>query len=97
MVTLSQLCEPNRRGNRINWDVEDNETEKYEEPLPVKEEPLECPTDVCIFYFAALMRVWKDASVVLSCMCLYLSGLNMSSQGESVEEVQVESCDRWRR
>jgi hypothetical protein len=59
MVTLSQLCEPNRRGNRINWDVEDNETEKYEESLPVKEESLECPTDVCIFYSAALMRVWK--------------------------------------
>jgi hypothetical protein len=58
LVTLSQLCEPNPRGNRINWGVE--------EPLPVKEESLECPTDVCIFYSAALMRVWKDASVVLS-------------------------------
>ncbi|OJJ62706.1 hypothetical protein ASPSYDRAFT_65810 [Aspergillus sydowii CBS 593.65] len=48
MVALSQLCEPNRRGNRINWDVEDDVTEKSEEPLPAKEESLECPTDVCI-------------------------------------------------
>jgi hypothetical protein len=48
MVALSLLCEPNRRGNRTNWDVEDDETEKSEEPLPAKEESLECPTDICI-------------------------------------------------
>ncbi|CAP91150.1 Pc13g00810 [Penicillium rubens Wisconsin 54-1255] len=48
MVALSQLCEPNRRGNRINWDVEDDEIEKSEEPLPAEEESLECPTDICI-------------------------------------------------
>ncbi|KAJ5865875.1 hypothetical protein N7534_000428 [Penicillium rubens] len=48
MVALSLLCEPNRRGNRINWDVEDDEIEKSEEPLPAEEESLECPTDVCI-------------------------------------------------
>ncbi|CEL09489.1 hypothetical protein ASPCAL12624 [Aspergillus calidoustus] len=48
MVALSLLCEPNRRGNRINWDAEDDEIEKPEEPLPAEEESLKCPTDVCI-------------------------------------------------
>ncbi|RHZ45040.1 uncharacterized protein CDV56_100457 [Aspergillus thermomutatus] len=52
MVALSQLCEPNRRGNRINWDidddVDDDEHEKSEEPLTPEEENLDCPTDVCI-------------------------------------------------
>ncbi|KAJ0415015.1 hypothetical protein BJY00DRAFT_327273 [Aspergillus carlsbadensis] len=50
MVALSQLCEPTRRGNQINWDVDDDENEKLEEPLPAKEESLKCPTDVCIIY-----------------------------------------------
>ncbi|KAL4778139.1 hypothetical protein BJX76DRAFT_366673 [Aspergillus varians] len=49
MVALSQLCEPTCRGNRINWDVDDNdETEKLEEPLPAKGESLKCPMNVCI-------------------------------------------------
>lgn len=46
MIALSRLCEPTRRGNRINWDVD--ETEKSEEPSPAKRESLECPTNVCI-------------------------------------------------
>ena len=42
MVALSQLCEPTRRGKRINWDVDDDdETEKSEEPSPAKGESLE--------------------------------------------------------
>jgi hypothetical protein len=48
MVALSHLCEPNRRGNRVNWDVGDDEIGEPEEPLPPEEEPMECPTDVCI-------------------------------------------------
>jgi hypothetical protein len=49
MVALSQLCEPSRRGNQINWDIDDyNEPEKLEEVLPVKEEFLKCPMDICI-------------------------------------------------
>jgi len=52
MVALSQLCEPNRRGNRINWDVEDDVTEKSEEPLPAKEESLEYLKDIYIIYYS---------------------------------------------
>jgi hypothetical protein len=46
---LSQLCDPNRRGKIVNWDKDDDEIEKSEEPkLALEEESLECPTDVCI-------------------------------------------------
>ncbi|KAL1885235.1 hypothetical protein Plec18167_001892 [Paecilomyces lecythidis] len=52
MVALSQLCEPNRRGNRINWrphdDADDELLEKAEESCPSKEENMECPTNTCI-------------------------------------------------
>lgn len=55
MVSLSQLCEPSRRGNRVNWDADDNDddndddkVEKLEEALPLEEESIKCPTDVCI-------------------------------------------------
>ncbi|BCR90303.1 uncharacterized protein ACHE_60189S [Aspergillus chevalieri] len=49
MVALMQLCEPNRRGNRINWNINDiEESEMSEEPLTPEMETLDCPTDVCI-------------------------------------------------
>lgn len=48
MVALSQLCEPNRRGNRVNWDIDEDEIGKSEEPLPPEEDSLECPTDVAL-------------------------------------------------
>lgn len=49
MVALSQLCEPNRRDNRVNWDFDDDsEIKKSEEQLPAEGESLKCPTDVCI-------------------------------------------------
>lgn len=49
MVALMQLCEPNRRGNRINWNINDvEESERSEEPLTPEVETLDCPTDVCI-------------------------------------------------
>ncbi|GKZ75057.1 hypothetical protein AnigIFM50267_002296 [Aspergillus niger] len=48
MIALSQLCEPNRRGNRGNDVDNNNEPEKLEEPVPPEEKSLECPTDVCI-------------------------------------------------
>jgi hypothetical protein len=55
MVALSQLCEPNRRGNRVNWDIadddDDDESEKSTEPSPPEEESLQCPTDVCIICY----------------------------------------------
>jgi hypothetical protein len=49
MVALSKLCEPNRRGNRVNWDLndDDDETEKSEAPLDPEQESPNCPTDVC--------------------------------------------------
>jgi hypothetical protein len=51
MVTLSQLCKLNCRGNQINWDVKDNKTEKLEEPLPAKEESLKYAINICIIYY----------------------------------------------
>lgn len=48
MVAFSQLCEPNRRRNQINWDINDDELEKSEEPLSPGEGSLTCSTDVCI-------------------------------------------------
>ena len=57
MVALMQLCEPNRRGNRINWDMDDGaENEKSEEPLTPEEETLDCPTDVCIICYGLSRR-----------------------------------------
>lgn len=52
LVALSQLCEPARRGKRIQWDADDESDQtKFEEPLRVKEETLECPTNVCILCY----------------------------------------------
>ncbi|KAF7164504.1 hypothetical protein CNMCM6106_001022 [Aspergillus hiratsukae] len=54
MVALSKLCEPSRRGNRINWAVNNDaeadelEREESEESPSSGEEALDCPTDVCI-------------------------------------------------
>ncbi|THC96075.1 hypothetical protein EYZ11_004448 [Aspergillus tanneri] len=56
MVALSQLCEPNWRGNRVNWDKDDNKIKKSEELLPPKNKPLECPTDVCIICYGLSQR-----------------------------------------
>ncbi|KAL4861156.1 hypothetical protein BDV12DRAFT_208310 [Aspergillus spectabilis] len=62
MVALSQLCEPNRRGNRINWDVDDNnEPERLEEALPAEEISLKCPTDICIICCDSLCRHLIDS------------------------------------
>ena len=53
MVALLQLCEPSRRGNRVNWNIgdEDDLLEQPEEspslPSP-KEDTMKCATDICI-------------------------------------------------
>ncbi|OJJ83717.1 uncharacterized protein ASPGLDRAFT_1491754 [Aspergillus glaucus CBS 516.65] len=56
MVALMQLCEPNRRGNRFNWNMDGDESEKSEEPLIPKEETLDCSTDVCIICYSLSRR-----------------------------------------
>ncbi|EGC45731.1 conserved hypothetical protein [Histoplasma capsulatum var. duboisii H88] len=49
MVALLGLCEPSRRGNRVNWDLDNDEfPEQPEEPSLPEEDSLVCPTDVCI-------------------------------------------------
>ncbi|KAJ5161353.1 hypothetical protein N7492_006745 [Penicillium capsulatum] len=49
MVALLELCESSRRGNRGNWDLDDDELpEQPEEPSLPEEDSLVCPTDVCI-------------------------------------------------
>lgn len=51
MVALLRLCEPPRRGNRVNWNFDDGDDELLEhpeEPAPSEEDTLVCPTDVCI-------------------------------------------------
>jgi hypothetical protein len=57
MVALWKLCEPSRRGNRINWAKSDDteadelEREDSEESPPSGEEAPDCPTEVCIVYY----------------------------------------------
>lgn len=49
MVTLLGLCEPSRRGNRVNWNLDEDELpEPPEESSLPEEDSLVCPTDVCI-------------------------------------------------
>ncbi|ODM19121.1 hypothetical protein SI65_05738 [Aspergillus cristatus] len=50
LVTLSHLCEPNRRGKRANWDGDDEQskTSGGKEAFLSEEKSPECPTDVCI-------------------------------------------------
>ncbi|EED18785.1 hypothetical protein TSTA_125030 [Talaromyces stipitatus ATCC 10500] len=45
MVALSTLCEPNRRGDRVNWKFDDDESAELEKPCFLEEETLDCPTD----------------------------------------------------
>ena len=51
MVALSTLCEPSRRGNRVNWNFDDHEPAEPEKPYVLEEETLDCPTDVCIICY----------------------------------------------
>lgn len=51
MVALMQLCEPPRRGNRVDWSFDNGDDElleQPEEPASSEENRLVCPTDVCI-------------------------------------------------
>ncbi|KAJ5649238.1 uncharacterized protein N7484_002961 [Penicillium longicatenatum] len=50
MVALMQLNEPSRRGNRVNWDVDDEYEllDQSEILLCLEEDTMECPTNICI-------------------------------------------------
>jgi hypothetical protein len=49
MVAFSRLCEPNRRGKRVNWEVdEESGKEEEEDHSLTQEESLRCPLDECI-------------------------------------------------
>ncbi|OKL55594.1 hypothetical protein UA08_09130 [Talaromyces atroroseus] len=56
MVALSTLCEPSRRGNRVNWKFDDDESAEPEKPCFLEEETLDCPTDVCIICYGLSRR-----------------------------------------
>jgi Protein of unknown function (DUF3435) len=56
MVALSFLCEPSRRGNRVNWNFDDHESAEPEKPCVLEEETLDCPTDVCIICYGLSRR-----------------------------------------
>jgi hypothetical protein len=50
MVALLRLCEPNRRGNRVNWNIDDQDDlldQPEDSPAP-EEETMKCPTNICI-------------------------------------------------
>lgn len=50
MVALLQLCEPSRRGIRVNWNIDD-EDDLLDQPEGSsfhEEDSTKCPTDVCI-------------------------------------------------
>jgi hypothetical protein len=58
MVALLLLCEPSRRGNRVNWDLDEEEKMPIEQPeqLASDDDTQICPTDVCIICFGESRR-----------------------------------------
>ncbi|KAJ5438594.1 uncharacterized protein N7458_009592 [Penicillium daleae] len=58
MVALLGLCKPSRRGNRINWKFDENDSplDEPDEPSSPEETHLECPTDVCIVCYSESRR-----------------------------------------
>ncbi|KUL79368.1 hypothetical protein ZTR_09807 [Talaromyces verruculosus] len=56
MVALSTLCEPSRRGNRVNWNFDDHESAEPEKPCVPEEETPDCPIDVCIICYGLSRR-----------------------------------------
>ena len=50
LVALLRLCEPSRRGNRVNWNIDDEDDlpEQPQEPSSPEEDTMKCPTDICI-------------------------------------------------
>lgn len=59
MVALLRLCEPSRRGNRVDWKFDDEPDElpdQPEEPSPRAEDNMKCPTDVCIICYGISRR-----------------------------------------
>ncbi|KUL81536.1 hypothetical protein ZTR_10660 [Talaromyces verruculosus] len=56
MVALSTLCEPSRRGNRVNWNFDDHESAEPEKPCCLEETTPDCPTDICIICYGLSRR-----------------------------------------
>ncbi|KUL84888.1 hypothetical protein ZTR_08246 [Talaromyces verruculosus] len=56
MVALSMLCEPNRRGVRVNWNFDDDEFAEPEKPCILEETTPDCPMDVCIICYGLSRR-----------------------------------------
>ncbi|KAI3097945.1 hypothetical protein CBS147333_9183 [Penicillium roqueforti] len=59
MVALLSLCEPSRRGNRVDWkfdDENDDPSDQPEDPSPPEEDNMKCPTDVCIICYSISRR-----------------------------------------
>ncbi|QQK41882.1 hypothetical protein Pdw03_4736 [Penicillium digitatum] len=58
MVALLLLCEPSRRGNRVNWDFDEEVNIPIEQPeqLASDDNTQICPTDVCIICFGESRR-----------------------------------------
>ena len=59
MVALLGLCEPSRRGNRVDWKFDDEIDElpdQPEETLPPEEDNMKCPTDICIICYGISRR-----------------------------------------
>ncbi|KAJ5778330.1 hypothetical protein N7520_001576 [Penicillium odoratum] len=51
MVALLRLSEPSRRGNRVNWNIGDEDDDLLdppEESPPLEEDSMNCPTNICI-------------------------------------------------
>ncbi|KAJ5887370.1 hypothetical protein N7495_007411 [Penicillium taxi] len=59
MVALLGLCEPTRRGNRVDWKFDDEGDELLDlpgEPSSPEEDTLKCPTDFCIICYGISCR-----------------------------------------
>lgn len=53
MVALLRLCGPSRRGNRVNWNLDDEDDllEQLEEPTSPEEDTMEGLLDICIICY----------------------------------------------
>jgi hypothetical protein len=53
MVALLRLCGPSRRGNRVNWNLDDEDDllEQLDESTSPEEDTMECRLDICIICY----------------------------------------------
>jgi hypothetical protein len=69
MVALLRLCGPSRRGNRVNWNLDDEDDllEQLEESTSPEEDTMECLIDTYIIPLSPHQFWLLDSSVAGIC------------------------------